>query len=90
MMTILTTHLPQTLSKPYTEKYVPQRVKDAATNLVHLLKKAGVRRIRQAEWMSPETQVKAVQKMNKMGFKVAFPSVWRDESRGEDFSDKQM
>jgi putative endopeptidase len=28
--------------------------------------------------------------MNKMGFKVAFPSVWRDESRGEDFSDKQM
>jgi putative endopeptidase len=90
MMTILTTHLPQTLSKPYTEKYVPQRVKDAATNLVHLLKKAGVRRIRLAEWMSPETQVKAVQKMNKMGFKVAFPSVWRDESRGEEFSDKQM
>ena len=90
MMTILTTHLPQMLSKPYTEKYVPARIKDAATNLVHLLKKAGVRRIRKAEWMSLETQVKAVNKMNKMGFKVAYPSVWRDESRGEDFSDKQM
>ena len=90
MMTILTTHLPQMLSKPYTEKYVPQRIKDAATDLVHILKKAANRRIRDTEWMSPETQIKAIQKMNKMGFKVAFPSVWRDESRGEDFSDKQM
>ena len=90
MMTILTTHLPQMLSKPYTEKYVPHRIKDAATDLVHILKKAANRRIRDTEWMSPETQVKAMQKMNKMGFKVAFPSVWRDESRGEDFSDKQM
>ena len=90
MMTILTTHLPQMLSKPYTEKYVPPRIKDAATDLVHILKKAANRRIRDTEWMSPETQVKAMQKMNKMGFKVAFPSVWRDESRGEDFSDKQM
>ena len=90
MMTILTTHLPQMLSKPYTEKYVSHRIKDAATDLVHILKKAANRRIRDTEWMSPETQVKAMQKMNKMGFKVAFPSVWRDESRGEDFSDKQM
>jgi len=90
MMTILTTHLPQMLSKPYTEKYVHQRVKDAATDLVHILKKAANRRIRDIEWMSPETQIKAIQKMNKMGFKVAFPTVWRDESRGEDFSDKQM
>ena len=90
MMTILTTHLPQMLSKPYTEKYVPHRIKDAATDLVHLLKKAANRRIRDTEWMSPETQIKAIQKMNKMGFKVAFPTVWRDESRGEDFSDKQM
>ena len=90
MMTILTTHLPQMLSKPYTEKYVPHRIKDAATDLVHILKKAANRRIRDTEWMSPETQIKAIQKMNKMGFKVAFPTVWRDESRGEDFSDKQM
>jgi len=90
MMTILTTHLPQMLSKPYTEKYVPHRIKDAATDLVHILKKAANRRIRDIEWMSPETQIKAIQKMNKMGFKVAFPTVWRDESRGEDFSDKQM
>jgi predicted metalloendopeptidase len=90
MMTILTTHLPQMLSKPYTEKYVPHRIKDAATDIVHILKKAANRRIRDTEWMSPETQIKAIQKMNKMGFKVAFPTVWRDESRGEDFSDKQM
>jgi len=90
MMTILTTHLPQMLSKPYTEKYVPHRIKDAATDLVHILKKAANRRIRDTEWISPETQIKAIQKMNKMGFKVAFPTVWRDESRGEDFSDKQM
>ena len=90
MMTILTTHLPQMLSKPYTEKYVPKHIKDEAISLVHILKKAATRRIKMTEWMSPETQAKAIQKINKMGFKVAYPTVWRDESRGEDFSDKQM
>jgi len=86
MMTILTTHLPQLVSREYTEKYVSKQVKKEVIDLTHVIKKAAIRRIRSAEWMSLETQVKAVAKVNKMGFKISHPTVWRDESRGEDFS----
>jgi len=78
--------LPQLVSREYTEKYVSKQVKKELIDLTHVIKKAAIRRIRSAEWMSLETQVKAVAKVNKMGFKISHPTVWRDESRGEDFS----
>jgi predicted metalloendopeptidase len=90
MMSIVTTHLPQMLSQPFVAKYVRKEIKDKAIELIHILKRAGAKRIREAKWLSLETQVKATHKLNKMGFKVGFPTVWRDESKGEEISDKQM
>jgi predicted metalloendopeptidase len=90
MMAIVTTHLPNMLSKPFVEKFVNKQIKEKATELVHILKRAGAKRIRAAQWLSLETQMKATLKLNKMGFKVGFPTVWRDESKGEEISDKQM
>jgi predicted metalloendopeptidase len=90
MMAILTTHMPQLLSREYAERYVSPKVKENAIEIVHVLKKAAIRRMQEARWMSAETKVKAIDKMNKMGFKIAYPSVWRDESRGIDFSETQL
>jgi len=90
MLTILTTHLPQMLSEKYTRKYVPTQIRDKTIDLVKRLKRAAIRRIRAAQWMTPNTQSLAIHKVEKMGFKVAFPDAWRDESRGEDFSSTQL
>jgi predicted metalloendopeptidase len=90
MMTILTTHLPQLLSKEYTIRFVSPTVKEKNTELVLLLKKAAIRRINLQDWLSPETKTKATEKISKMGFKIAYPDVWREEGTGHEFSETQL
>lgn len=90
MMTILTTHLPQLLSKEYTMRFVSPVIKEKNTELVLLLKKAAIRRINLQDWLSPETKSKASEKISKMGFKIAYPDVWREEGIGKEFSETQL
>ena len=68
------------VSKLYVERYFPPETKAAADALVKNIIAAMGRRIDKLEWMSPETKVKAHEKLASFTPKIGYPSQWRDMS----------
>jgi putative endopeptidase len=68
------------VSKLYVEHYFPPETKAAADALVKNIIAAMGRRIDKLEWMSPETKVKAHEKLASFTPKIGYPSQWRDMS----------
>jgi putative endopeptidase len=68
------------VSRLYAAKYFPPATKAAADQLVYNVISAMDHRIDQLEWMSPETKVKAHQKLAAFTPKIGYPSQWRDMS----------
>jgi putative endopeptidase len=68
------------VSKLYVAKYFPPETKAAADQLVHNIIAAMDRRIDKLDWMTPETKVKAHQKLASFTPKIGYPSRWRDFS----------
>ncbi len=72
--------LGEAVGKLYVEKYFKPEAKERMVTLVGNLHEAYKSRIRQLDWMSPETREKALVKLSKFRAKVGYPDKWKDYS----------
>ena len=70
----------EALGKLYVEAYFPAESKAKMEALVSDIRTAMKARIDGLDWMSPETKVKAQEKLAKFRVKIAYPDKWRDYS----------
>ncbi|NHZ85138.1 MAG: peptidase M13 [Planctomycetia bacterium] len=73
--------LGEILGKVYVEKYFKPEAKDRMVNLVDNLKLSMKDRIGKLEWMSEETKLEALTKLNKFNAKIGYPNKWKDYSK---------
>ncbi|WP_277110516.1 M13 family metallopeptidase [Chryseobacterium taklimakanense] len=73
--------LGEAFGKLYVEKYFPAEAKVKMEEYISYIRKAFAKRIDGLDWMSPETKVKAQEKLSKFGVKIAYPDTWRDYSK---------
>jgi predicted metalloendopeptidase len=74
----------------YVEKYFPAEAKARMDQLVKNLLEAYRRSISNLAWMTPETKVKALEKLAKYTTKIGYPEQWRDYSSLQIEKDKLM
>jgi predicted metalloendopeptidase len=65
----------------YVARYFTPEAKAKAQELVGNLLNVYRQRIRTADWMSPETRQKALEKVASFMVKIGYPDKWRDYSR---------
>ncbi|MDC9722266.1 MAG: M13 family metallopeptidase [Urechidicola sp.] len=70
----------EALGKLYVDEKFPPEAKEKAEKMIANVMKAFENRINNLEWMTDETKVKAVEKLNKLNVKIAYPDVWEDYS----------
>nr|WP_294781448.1 M13 family metallopeptidase [uncultured Flavobacterium sp.] len=70
----------EALGKLYVEKLFPAEAKEKAQNMIQNVILAYKNRINSLTWMSPETKVKAIEKLNKITIKIGYPDKWKDYS----------
>lgn len=68
------------LGKLYVKKYFPSDAKARALEVVESVRDALRLRLHEVAWMSPETRVEALKKMEKFKVKIGFPDKWIDYS----------
>ena len=72
--------LGEAVGKVYVQKYFPAEAKARMEKLVANLIEAYRISINELEWMSPDTKVKALEKLSKFRPKIGYPDKWRDYS----------
>lgn len=70
----------EALGKLYVEKMFPAEAKVKAEKMIKNVVLAYQNRINNLTWMSAETKVKAVEKLNKITIKIGYPDQWKDYS----------
>ncbi|MDD5362569.1 MAG: M13 family metallopeptidase [Ignavibacteria bacterium] len=75
--------LGEALGELYVEKHFPPNAKKRIQDLVANLRLALADRIRNLNWMSEPTKVKALEKLEKIFVKVGYPDKWEDYSKIE-------
>lgn len=75
--------LGEAIGELYVEKYFPQSSKDYMIGLVENLRTALGKHIIALEWMSPETKLNAIKKLNAFTVKIGYPDKWKDYSTME-------
>lgn len=73
--------LGEAVGKIYVEKYFPAESKTRMMELVKNLKVTLKEHIQALTWMTPETKVKAVEKLETINLKIGYPDKWRDYSK---------
>ncbi|MCI0921933.1 M13 family metallopeptidase [Sphingobacterium rhinopitheci] len=71
------------LGKLYVKENFPAEAKATCEELVGYLRKSFAQHIENLEWMSPETKVKALEKLSKFKVKIGYPDQWKDYSELE-------
>lgn len=82
VLSVVTGNLSQMLSRLYVENYVNPETKRVMTEMAGHLRTAIQCKIEMLDWMTPKTKEKAVLKVKKMEFKIAYPEKYRDETAG--------
>ena len=77
---IIDNQLGDLLGQLYVEKYFKPEAKVRMLELVTNLEQAFAIRLKNLDWMSDETKVKALEKLNAFSKKIAYPDKWRDYS----------
>lgn len=72
--------LGEAIGELYVEKYFPQSSKDYMINLVENLRTALGKHIINLPWMSDDTKLNAIKKLNAFTVKVGYPDEWKDYS----------
>lgn len=80
--------LGEAFGKLYVDKYFPKQAKTEMLTLIDYLKKSFAKHINELTWMSSETKVKALDKLNKFTVKVGYPDKWKDYSKLEQVAAK--
>lgn len=70
----------EALGKLYVEKMFPAEAKTKAFNMIKNIIRAYETRINNLTWMSAETKLKAIEKLNKLTIKIGYPDKWEDYS----------
>lgn len=73
--------LGEAFGKLYVEQYFPAEAKSQMETYIMYLKKAFKQHIDENDWMTPETKVKAQEKLAKFSVKIAYPDTWKDYSK---------
>ncbi len=79
----------EAVGKLYVAKMFPPKAKASAKEMINNLQKAYVQRINNLTWMSAETKVKAINKVNSLQIKIAYPDKWKDYSELQIVSPKK-
>jgi putative endopeptidase len=77
---IIDNQLGDLLGQLYVSKYFKPEAKVRMQGLVKNLETTFAGRIQRLDWMSDETKVKALEKLNSFTKKIGYPDVWRDYS----------
>ena len=72
--------LGEAIGELYVEEYFPQSSKDYMIGLVENLRNALGKHIIHLDWMSDDTKVEALKKLNKFTVKIGYPDKWKDYS----------
>ncbi len=75
------------LGQVYVEKYFPPIAKQKAETIVKNLLSAMEVRIKQLDWMTPETKERALKKLSSFKYKIGYPDKWKNFD-GLKFSNK--
>jgi putative endopeptidase len=70
----------EALGKLYVEKMFPAEAKDKAFKMIRNVMRAYENRINNLTWMSAETKIKAIEKLNSLTIKIGYPDKWKDYS----------
>ncbi|MGB7135982.1 MAG: M13 family metallopeptidase [Acidobacteriaceae bacterium] len=73
--------LGEALGKLYVEQYFTPDMKASTLRMVHDIEGSMGRDIDEIQWMSPETKVKAQEKLHRVTDKIGYPNKWRDYSK---------
>ncbi len=71
----------EALGKLYVAKKFPPEAKAKAEEMIKNVMKAYENRINALPWMSDGTKKKAIEKLDKMTVKIAYPDKWKDYSK---------
>ena len=75
--------LGEALGKVYVAQYFTPDMKASTLREVHDIEAAMGKDIDAIDWMSPETKVKAKEKLRAVADKIGYPDQWRDYSKLE-------
>jgi putative endopeptidase len=75
--------LGEAIGQLYVEKYFPQSSKDYMVGLVENLRTALGKHIINLPWMSDDTKLNAIKKLNAFTVKIGYPDKWKDYSTME-------
>lgn len=78
----------EALGQLYVDEKFPPEAKAKAEEMIANVITAFQNRIKQLDWMSEETKVKAVEKLDKFTVKIGYPDEWEDFSNMEVSADK--
>jgi putative endopeptidase len=79
-MVLISSSLGEVVGKEYVARHFPPESKAKMEELVGQLKLALRGRIENLPWMTRETKVKALEKLDLFGVKIGYPNKWRDYS----------
>jgi putative endopeptidase len=71
----------EAVGKLYVDAKFPPEAKAKAEKMIANVIKAFQNRINALDWMSEETKAKAVEKLDKITIKIAYPDEWKDYSK---------
>ena len=74
-------NLGEALGQIYVKKYFPAEAKEKMVKLVENMRAAFAGRIKNLDWMTEPTKVKALEKLAAIKVKVGYPDKWRDYSK---------
>lgn len=74
------TNLGEALGQAYVRKVFPSELKASTLDMVRRVEDAMQQRIRELDWMSPETKEQALAKLHGIRNKIGYPDRWRDYS----------
>ena len=72
--------LGEAVGQLYVEKFFPEESKQKMMQLIINLRKSLAQHIATLDWMSPETKINALVKLNAFTVKIGYPDKWRDYS----------
>jgi putative endopeptidase len=72
--------LGEALGQAYVRKVFPPKLKQSTLDMVNRIEDAMEQRIRQLDWMSPQTKQQALLKLHSIRNKIGYPDNWRDYS----------
>lgn len=72
--------LGELIGQVYVEEYLPKGSKEKLLEIGNNIRDVYAERIKNLDWMSEPTKVKALQKLSKIVMKVGYPDKWKDLS----------